>query len=586
MRSRQLPAAAALLLVLLAAIFFAAIRYRLRDMPLERDEGEYAYSGQLLLQGIPPYKLAYNMKLPGTYVAYAVAMAAFGETSAGIHLGLLLLNAITVFLLYFLVSTLFDRLAAVAAACSYAALSTSQSVMGFEAHATNFVLLPALAGILLLLSAAENRRGSAGDPPAVERTSRPLSGPLLLLSGFLSGIAFLMKQHGIFFILFCLFYLTWSAWERKDSSQQILFKAALFLLGAMLPYLISCWLLYRAGVFTQFWFWTVSYANEYSKMGLRRAIHAFGENLTTVVRPALPLWILAAAGMSAPLWSQSARGCSVFVTGLFLFSFLSLCPGAYFRPHYFILLLPAIAILAGVAVSATTEKLAQHFRAGPILLIPALALLASFSYAIFRQRQIYFFKSPVEAVQATYGGNAFVPALEIAGYIRNHSPESARIAVIGSEPEICFYAHRHSATGYIYMYSLIGPQKYTSPMRAEFVRELEQNRPEFLVYVDIWDSWGEREGSPQAAGFLTWLQNYMGENYERVGVADIRDTTEYVWGTLAGSYSPKSNKVIYVLKRKSVEIRRGALSRPFQPQSIVRAHAGNAMLKRTSSDLN
>jgi len=78
----------------------------------------------------------------------------------------------------------------------------------------------------------------------------------------------------------------------------------------------------------------------------------------------------------------------------------------------------------------------------------------------------------------------------------------------------------------------------------------------------------------------------MGGNYERVGVADIRDTTEYVWGTLAGSYSPKSNKVIYVLKRKSVEIRRGALSRPFQPQSIVRAHAGNAMLKRTSSDLN
>ena len=43
-----------------------AIRIRLLGIPLERDEGEYAYAGQLMLQGIPPYKLAYNMKFPGT----------------------------------------------------------------------------------------------------------------------------------------------------------------------------------------------------------------------------------------------------------------------------------------------------------------------------------------------------------------------------------------------------------------------------------------------------------------------------------------------------------------------------------------
>ena len=67
-----------------------AIRIRLLGIPLERDEGEYAYSGQLMLQGIPPYKLAYNMKFPGTYAAYAAIMAIFGQTIAGIHFGLLL----------------------------------------------------------------------------------------------------------------------------------------------------------------------------------------------------------------------------------------------------------------------------------------------------------------------------------------------------------------------------------------------------------------------------------------------------------------------------------------------------------------
>ncbi len=44
----------------LATIVFTlvvAIRIRLLGIPLERDEGEYAYAGQLILQGIPPYKL-------------------------------------------------------------------------------------------------------------------------------------------------------------------------------------------------------------------------------------------------------------------------------------------------------------------------------------------------------------------------------------------------------------------------------------------------------------------------------------------------------------------------------------------------
>src|SRR5512133_3089225 len=89
----------------LATIVFAlivAIRIRLLGIPLERDEGEYAYAGQLILQGIPPYKLAYNMKFPGTYAAYALIMSLFGQTISGIHLGLLLVNTATSALIFLL----------------------------------------------------------------------------------------------------------------------------------------------------------------------------------------------------------------------------------------------------------------------------------------------------------------------------------------------------------------------------------------------------------------------------------------------------------------------------------------------------
>src|ERR1700735_27541 len=82
-------------LMLVAFALVLAARLRLLSFPLERDEGEYAYAGQLIQQGILPYDLAYNMKFPGTYLGYALIMTIFGQTPAGIHLGLLCLTTAT-----------------------------------------------------------------------------------------------------------------------------------------------------------------------------------------------------------------------------------------------------------------------------------------------------------------------------------------------------------------------------------------------------------------------------------------------------------------------------------------------------------
>src|SRR5690348_12718264 len=82
----------ATLLIILGIV--AGIRIRLLNFPLERDEGEFAYAAHLLLQGHSPYDWAYTvmLKLPGTYVMYAVSMGIFGQTTAGIHAGLVLAN--------------------------------------------------------------------------------------------------------------------------------------------------------------------------------------------------------------------------------------------------------------------------------------------------------------------------------------------------------------------------------------------------------------------------------------------------------------------------------------------------------------
>ena len=138
-------------LLLLAVLFVAFVRIRLLATPLERDEGEFAYGGQLMLQGIPPYELFYNIKFPGIYAAYALCLFLFGQSASAIHFGLLLVNVAGIWLLYRLARRFLDVPGAVAAGASYAFLSTSPVVLGLAAHATHFVVAAALAGLLLLL---------------------------------------------------------------------------------------------------------------------------------------------------------------------------------------------------------------------------------------------------------------------------------------------------------------------------------------------------------------------------------------------------------------------------------------------------
>jgi len=133
-------------LFILACLTCIAIRIRLLNLPLERDEGEYAYAGQLMLHGIAPYKLAYNMKFPGTYAAYAMIMSLFGQTTVGIHLGLLLVNLATVGLVLLIGLRLVNLETGLAAATTSVVLAINPAVMGLAAHATHFVVLFTLAG--------------------------------------------------------------------------------------------------------------------------------------------------------------------------------------------------------------------------------------------------------------------------------------------------------------------------------------------------------------------------------------------------------------------------------------------------------
>src|SRR5438874_1504692 len=304
------------------------IRIRLLGIPLERDEGEYAYAGQLLLQGIPPYKLAYSMKFPGTYVAYAITMFLFGQTVTAIHLGLLLVNSATSVLIFFIGKRLLNSTVGIAAAVSYALLSLSPSVLGLAGHATHFVVLPVLGGAFLLLN-----------------QQNQLGGGRLFLSGLLMGLGLLMKQPALFFILFGASYLFLGDVRTGLALRKAISRNLVFMGGAVIPLVITLLALCYAGVFTRFWFWTVHYAHEYGTLlSMSDVRQILIHSVRDAIGPNWPLWILAGVGLLTCFSNRSTGKSTGFLLGLLIFSILALCPGFYFRPHYFILLLPAVAL--------------------------------------------------------------------------------------------------------------------------------------------------------------------------------------------------------------------------------------------------
>ena len=536
--------------LLLAVGLAAAVRVRLIGVPLERDEGEFAYAGQLMLRGIPPYRFAYNMKLPGTYAAYAAIMSVFGQTARGIHLGLLAVNLATVVLLYLLARRLFDeRTGAMAAAC-YALLSLGQGVFGVFAHATHFVVLPVLAGTLLLA-----RLIDAGAAPP-----RPPRWPALLVSGALFGAGFVMKQHGILFVLSGAAWLAWELIRRKDPPRRVAGRCAGFLLGAFIPFGLTCALLAAAGVFKDFWFWTFDYARAYvSEVSLSDGVTIFVQAIRGIAAPALPLWILAAAGAAAPLWDETVRRRVRFLAVFAAGSLLSICPGFYFREHYFVLLLPAVALLAAVAVTSGGRALEKWLsaeqesarEAGLAEILPIVMLGAALLYPVFQERTFFFSLTPVQASRRTYGANPFPEAVEIARRIAADTAPDDRVAVLGSEPEIFFYSGRRSATGHIYMYGLMESQPYASRMQQSAIKEIEASEAKYLVYVNVPSSWLVRPDSDTT--ILTWARTYISAHYEVAGVADIvsDDSTVYAWGEEAARYAPRSPYVVYVFRRIS-----------------------------------
>lgn len=513
-------------------LFVAAVRFRLREMPLERDEAEYAYAGQLFLQGIPPSKLVYTIKLPGTHAAYAILMLLFGQTCAGVHVGFLAVNCATIVILYLISRILAGEIAACVSAAAYGLMSLSGNVLGTAAHATHFVVFFALAGLLLLLQASKTGKLRA-----------------YFSGGFLLSVSMLMKHNGLLFLAFGAMWLAWLGYSKELGPNQSFLKGGTaFALGAITPFLVLLPVLWFAGTLKTCWFWSVTYAQAYAKPnpGLiiiwRMLMQRIPEIMTIPFYTAL-------VGLVMLYLQRSCWPIALFTTGFFICSLGAVIPGLHFRPHYFVVLIPAVALLSGIAVQQITSLLWTG-RPKWLAPIPILITALFITKAIARERELLFRLSPTEACRSLYGYQPFPEAIVLGDYVRAHCPPDARIAVLGSEPEIYFYAHRRSATGYIYTYPLMEHQPFAPQMQRQMAQEIESAEPEFIVQVRTWTSWLSRPGA--LSRIDEECKKLMPSSYKLVGACDVfAEQTRITWNWHPDSseYATSPSSLLLVFER-------------------------------------
>jgi len=496
-----------LFLIILSTI---TLRMRLLEVPLERDEGEYGYIGQLILDGTPPYTEASNMKFPGIYFIYAGILLLFGQTHFAIHFCLLLVNLGTIILLFFFARAAFDDWTAAAAAGAFALLSMSYHVQGFWANTEHFILPFVIgANLLLLLALRKNRL------------------QYFFFSGILFACAALVKQHGAFFGFFGFGAMLLSLSQDMHLDKKYYWKSIVVFIGGVFLPLLACFLyLMYVGVLAKFYLWTFVYAKEYSSLSSLADIQSyFIGGFQSLFYFASPIWIIGGVGFITLFFYKYNKQSRLLTYGLFIASWIALSIGLYFRPHYFVFLLPVSALLFGIGI----RSLFRLFSTSSIPLIrygpPTIVVIVAFLGTLAAHWDVLVQFSIPQVTETVYQIYPFPYSVRIAEIIKEKTSKEDRIAIIGNEPQFLFYSQRKSATTFMYTYPLGEDQPLAEQFRREMIHEVESYRPRLLVYTNL-----QPESYKKPVGWEkldSWFFNFTKSHYTltvRFEYLNIRDT--------------------------------------------------------------
>ncbi|MBW2362706.1 MAG: glycosyltransferase family 39 protein [Deltaproteobacteria bacterium] len=445
----------------LAACAFVALRAPLLALPLERDEGEYAYIAWRMQEGDVPYRDAFDQKPPGTFAAYWLAFETLGRNARSPRLLMHLWSLATAAVLFLLVRNLVGRLAGAGAVLVFAALSADPRVGAASANTEAFLLLPMVAALACVL--CSERRESAAS---------------WLAAGALSALAVAFKQVAVTNAAYvCVLALLLPGHGPRWRRAAALAAGATLVVAPLIGAFVA------AGAGEAFVDAVVVHNFEYaSRRSFAEGLAALRHGLASQAPSFALAWLLAGWALLCP--GLAGRRSWGLLGGWLLASSAGVAIGWQFRPHYFVQALPALAACAGVALASAVQAL--HQRARGAALGAALALgLALVALPALANRAVLTAATPEAAARRLWGMNPFAEAAAIARHIARTSSADESVFVVGSEPQIFFYAERRSATRYIFFYPLTGGYPAAAGRQREAMAEVVAARPRYVVWVHV-----------------------------------------------------------------------------------------------------
>ncbi|OGX19464.1 MAG: hypothetical protein A3K83_01685, partial [Omnitrophica WOR_2 bacterium RBG_13_44_8b] len=449
-----------LLLLLLLLVSSLFIRLPFLSVPLERDEGVRAVIAEGMLEGGLPYRDFYTNKPPLIFFIYAFIFKTLGRTVEDIHFFMHLYTLISICALFILARAVSkDNLTSLVSAFFLSITTISPKVYGNAANLEIFMILPVMLSAIFAYKAVGKRALS-----------------FLFLSGFFAGIAFWIKQSGIFDLFFILTFVSYETLIGKDISKPLYLKAiSVVLAGFAAISLVMLYYFWSNNIFDDAILWIfqvgIPYVSRWHFSWRRFSVVTkpiFAENIMMYMLAVIALLNLRRKGTRI----------AVFLSLWSIFLVLAVLPGFRFIQHYYIQVFPPVALLAGFGAAEVAAKI-RRFRLRPLRVLSRVIVISLIAYFPLEANYDFIFRySPFHISKKTYCTtyNPFVESLEIAEYIRRNTSESDPILVVGNEPQIYFYAKRKSATGHIGFFYIFQDFPLDSPLQRKAYDEIIERR--------------------------------------------------------------------------------------------------------------
>jgi 4-amino-4-deoxy-L-arabinose transferase-like glycosyltransferase len=463
----------------LAAILAAnfAARWPFRRVPFIRDEGEYVHLGQEILRGAIPYVDIYNQKTPLTFYLMAGFQELGGRSVEAIRIATTLYGTITTVFVFLLARALFGPAAALFAAGGFCVMAFGQCGIVHAASTEYFMLLWLAAGAWAWCA---------------EGASRPTWRPVV--AGICAGLAVQTKQVGAALLLF---FAADAAWRfltgPRDRASLGRGARSLALAGVGFAMVLAATLVLLAAQGALGAYAEAAWRNNLEYVGRRERdlaaiLGQLGRVLRQVARWDLGLWGLGAAtlaGVAVRTPAAAGGGMWLLLAGTLA---AGLATGGAYVHYYEPSLVPFAVGVGGGSAWLARRALARG--SGLRRVVPAALLAAAWSGPAHHLAASL--ADPDAAVRAQVDRlPPMADAPAAAAYLSEVTRPGEPILVIGSEPQIYFYADRPSSSPMSHTYLLTGPYTFARAKRERFLAELAERGPRYVLLVALSTSLSE-----------------------------------------------------------------------------------------------